>query len=269
MKRKFFLKLSGVAVILLVAVFAIGRKMDFYPNRIIGEELFQKGQYYYNGGEFNIAEAQMWYYWADVFDTKISLLHYQWARTYLVSSEFEKGIAEINQELWNYPDNKRAYYVKGLLDSYADRNDDAVADFKAFIEWKPDGWAAYADLSWVYLKKKSYQDVINTTNAGLEYFPQNPWLLSNQGLAYYRLGEYESAKGDLEKAKELSEKITLDEWKRAYPGNDPRGAEKGVNDVRAIISYNLMLSYMKLGEVENYLKEKDNYNFLINKNVSP
>jgi tetratricopeptide (TPR) repeat protein len=250
-------------------LFAVGRANDSYLNQAIAKKFFEKGQYYYNGGEFNISEAQKWYYWANFFDTKFPLLHYQWARTYLVSGEFEKGIAEINKEIQNYPDNKRAYYVKGLLDSYADRNDEAVADFKEFIAWKPNGWAAYADLSWVYIKKEAYLDVIETTNQGLGYFPQNPWLLSNQGLAHYRLGDYESAKEDLEKAKNLSEKLTPEEWKRAYPGNNPSGAEQGVSDVKAIISYNLMLSYMKLGEIENYLKEKDNYNVLINKNVSP
>jgi len=268
-KRKFSVGISlGVIILLLaiiITVLIVGREKDFKLNRIIAEKFFQKGEYYYGGGIFDIPKAQKWYFWANVFDTKIPNLHYQLARTNLINSQFEKGIAEIKQELKNYPENKRSFYVKGLLDSYAERNDDAEEDFKQFIAWKPNGWAAYADLSWVQIKKEKYEEVIETTNVGLQYFSENPWLLSNQGLAHYRMEDYALAKTDLEKAKKLSEKLTADDWKKAYPGNDPQDATQGVADVQAIISYNLMLDYMKLGEIENYLKEKDNYNFLTNK----
>ncbi len=267
MIKKNFWKIFGVAIIFLLAVvFLVGRKNDFYFNRIIAQKFFQKGEYYYNGGAFDIPRAQKWYRLANVFDAKLALLHHQFARTYLVTSEFDKGLAEINTEIQNHPENKRAYYVKGLLDSYANRNDEAIADFKEFIASKQNGWAAYADLSWAQIKKEVYEDAIETTNEGLKVYPENLWLFSNQGLAHYRLGEYEKAKEDLEKAKGLAEKLTPNDWKKAYPGNNPAGAEKGVDDIRAIISYNLMLDYMKLGEVENYLKAKNNYNFLSNKN---
>jgi len=118
------------------------------------------------------------------------------------------------------------------------------------------------DLCWVYINNGKYQEAVDTTTEGLKSNPDQVWLLSNEGLALYKLKNFEEAKGVLEKDKESAKKITPEDWKVAYPGNDPAGAEEGVRDVKAAISYNLALVYKNLNETGKYLDEVDYYRSL-------
>lgn len=252
-------KLLIIVSPIIIIVILIGGN---YTRKKVANYFLEKGNSYYSDESFDIKAARKWYNRSVLIYPATPYVHYQLARIYLVSADFEKGLAEINKEIEVDPEFIRAYYVKGLLDSYANNNQEAVEDFKTFIDWSPVGWAAYADLSWVYIKMEKYQEAIDTTNLGLKYVPHNPWLLSNQGLAWYRLGKYDQSKEKLEAAKNFAAKLTPEDWKKAYPGNNPRGAEKGVRDIRAIISYNLMLVYQESLDIENYLREKDLYNSL-------
>lgn len=228
----------------------------------IAAAFFSKGSYYFNGGEYDTQKAKRFYQASLFFDSKLPKAHYQLARIYLVDGKFDVALSEINKELELYPDFKRSYYVKGLIDGYAKNYDDAVDDYDRFIEWAPREWAGYMDLSWIYLSAEKYQEAFETTERGLAYFPDNVWLNSNEGLALYKLGRYQEAKDQLWLSKKIAEKLTEDDWKTAYPGNDPANSGEGLKGMKAAISYNLSLAYAKLGEKDNFYGEYSEYSKL-------
>jgi len=68
---------------------------------------------------------------------------------------------------------------------------------------------------------------------------ENPWLWNSLGVAELNLKKYPSAADSFKKAKELAEKLTINDWARAYPGNNPASAEEGLSAFIAAIEENL------------------------------
>lgn len=258
MKNKKRILLWTVGVLVLVGIFLSSRL--WWANFF-----FQKGQYYYNGGTFDLKQARKYYDWSLIINSTQPYAHYQLARIDLVEGNVEAGLQEIDKELKVNPQNNKVYYVKGLLDNYGKRYSQAQQDFQKYIELAPEGWAGYVDLSWSYLSDGKYEEAIDTTIKGFEKYPQNCWLYSNQGLAYYKMGDYEKAKNSLEQAKKYAADLTPEDWRKAYPGNDAAKAEQGVSEIKAAISYNLSLAYKNLGQVEDYLLENREYQNLLRK----
>ena len=251
-----------IGIILLIIVVAIlipgGKKSLRYR---IGMNLADRGNVFYSQ-KYDLAKAQKYFYWSLRIDPQLPYVHYQLARTYLVQSDLGKAKGEIDLELKYHPENKRAFYVRGLIDGYAKNYSEAQNDFRQFIAYAPKEWAGYMDLSWVYINDQKYQEALETDNRGLAMYPDHIWLLSNKGLALYKLGRLEEAKVILEKDQELAKNLTADDWKRAYPGNNPAGAENGVLDIRGVIAYNLALTYNNLNDAEKYLQEVSEYQSL-------
>jgi len=68
---------------------------------------------------------------------------------------------------------------------------------------------------------------------------KNPWLWNALGVAQLNLKEYQQAKISFGEAKKSAEKLTSDDWRRAYPGNDPQSAESGLTAFREAIAANI------------------------------
>ncbi len=234
--------------------------------RKVSGYFFQKGNYYFNGGEYNLEKAEKYYNAALLAYPKMSYAHYQKARIYLVTNKTEEAKKEIDKELAVHPENKRSFYVRGLINGYLKDYPEAENDFKQFIRYAPNEWAGYMDLSWIYIADDKFQEAADVSQKGLQKFPENPWLLSNNGLALYKLGKYEEAKRSLLKGKDLAQKVTPEDWKKTYPGNNPLGAESGIKDLKAAISYNLALTCKKLGDAKGLLEEYGYYTSLFSPN---
>jgi len=234
----------------------------YNPRIIAGKYFFNRGNSYYSGGKHNLEKAEKFFKYSLSIGSDHSYAHYQLARIYLVRNDLEKAKAEIDQELKYHPENKRSFYVRGLIDGYLKNYAEAQDDFKKFIDYAPNEWAGYMDLSWVYLSDGKFQEAADASGKGLEKYPENVWLLSNYGLAEYKLKNFEEAKKFLERGKELAKNLTVEDWKKAYPGNDPAGAERGVDDIKGAISYNLALAYKNSGDMKKYIQEVDYYSSL-------
>lgn len=234
--------ISSIALIILFFLFQIPIK------KYVSQKAAGIGNYYFNGGEYNLNKAEKFYKKALKFDDKNWYAYYQLARIDFVKNRFYSGIINIDRALAIDPENKRSYYVRGLLNGYRGNYDEAEKDFQNFIAWHSNEWAGYADLSWIYINDGKYEEAILTASNALSIFPENVWLYANKGLAQYKLGRYDEAKADLETAKKLAEKINSNDWKRAYPGNNPADAEKGVEEIKTAINYNLKLTYRMVGD---------------------
>lgn len=250
-----------VAFLLCISILFFWKNPE-NPRIILADYLANKGNLYFTGNNYNIEKAERYFKYSLYFDPQVTLAHYQLARIYFTQNDFSNAKKEIDLELKNHPENKRSFYVRGLIDGYSKNYAEAENDFQQFIAFAPDEWPGYMDLSWVYINDQKFQEALDIDNKGLAEFPNQVWLLSNKGLALYKLKNYQDAEGVLERAKELAKNLTPDDWKTAYPGNDPSGAVNGVLDIRGAISYNLALVYKNLNKSDKYIAEVDYYQSL-------
>ena len=207
------------------------------------------GNYYFNGviggGEYNLDIAQKAYQKAVSINPKILWGHYQLARIYFVEGDYEKALEEIAEELKANPENLRSLYVRGLIYGYRNQAGDlekAEADFQRFTEWAPSEWAGYNDLAWILSKEGKYAEAERELEQAFENISEgnkNPWLLTALGVAKLNLKKYSRAVDSFKKAKELGEKLTIEEWRRSYPGNDPATNSEGLSAFLQAIDENL------------------------------
>ena len=202
---------------------------------------FEIGNYYFGGGAYNTQKAEEYFKKALEIESDIQGAHYQLARVYFIRGDFYTALNEINKEIELYPDFKRSYYVRGLIYGYAKQPDKATADFKEFLKWKPESWAGHNDLAWVYFMKGDYKNSAETAREGLVSSPNNVWLLNSLGVALLNEGKLTEAKEALTKAQTAAEAMTLADWGKSYPGNNPSVYGDGLDAMRASIKRNLAL----------------------------
>ncbi len=209
------------------------------------------GNYYFNGGAYDLETAGRAYRKAVSINPKVLWGHYQLARIYFVKGNYEQALEEINRELEANPENLRSLYIRGLIYGYrnqvglpAQAGDLELAenDFRRFTYWAPSEWAGYNDLAWILSKEAKYQDAKDTVLLALSRttdVERNPWLWNALGLAELNLGEYEAAKESFEKAQSAAATLSREDWQKSYPGNSPNGAEAGLTAFRETIRSNL------------------------------
>ena len=215
------------------------------------------GSYHFNGvvggGEYNPDIALKAYRKAVSINPKILWGHYQLARIYFVKGDFNLALEEIAKELEANPENLRSLYVRGLIYGYRDQFGDlelAENDFKRFTYWAPSEWAGYNDLAWILSKEGKYREVEKELERAFENVSEarkNPWLWTALGVAELNLKKYSRAVDSFKEAKELAEKLTIEEWHRSYPGNDPATSSEGLSAFLRAIDENL-----RRAELKNY-----------------
>jgi len=207
------------------------------------------GNYYFNGGAYDLDKAEFAYRAAVFLEPKILWGHYQLARIYFVKGDKENALEEINKELAANPYNLRSLYVRGLIYGYWPDLPKAEEDFRRFTKWAPKEWAGYNDLAWILAKEGKYEEVEKTIQTALEEVPQadkNPWLLNSLGVAQLNLKKYGDAKKTFETTQILAKNLTLTEWSRAYPGNNSVETANGLKAFRRAVDFNLGKSRIEL-----------------------
>ena len=208
--------------------------------------LMRQGNYYFNGGAYDLEKAGRAFQRAVRIEPGILWGHYQLARIYFVKGDSAKAIEEINLELKYNPENLRSLYVRGLIYGFGKNFTEAEEDFRRFTLWAPKEWAGYNDLAWILVSRGKYEETKNVLTSALAKVPRaesNPWLLNSLGVAQLNLKENKEARISFEKAKQLLGVMTLEEWRRAYPGNDPMVAEGGLRAFLEAVEENLQRSY--------------------------
>ncbi|OHA01053.1 MAG: hypothetical protein A3C12_00680 [Candidatus Sungbacteria bacterium RIFCSPHIGHO2_02_FULL_49_20] len=207
--------------------------------------LMQLGNYYFNGGAYDLARAKRAYEKALRVDPKILWGHYQLGRIYFVEGKFDLALEEINKELEANPENLRSLYVRGLIYGYRGQAGDlakAEEDFQKFTTWAPMEWAGYNDLSWILSKEGKYREAGEAAQRGIEISSggsENPWLWNSLGVAFLNLGKISEAKAAFERAFQYAGKLDPAEWRSAYPGNNPFSLESGYNEFLNAIRQNI------------------------------
>ncbi len=210
------------------------------------------GNYYFGAtigrSEYNPEKAKQAFEKAVKANPKVLWGHYELARIYFLENKFDRALEEINKELEANPENLRALYIRGLIYGYRNQQGDlerAEENFRRFTIWAPKEWGGYNDHAWVLSRLGRYvdaKDVIGLAFKNALDVQGNPWLWNGLGLAELNLEEYKSAQNSFEKALKFAEKLTLSDWIKAYPGNNPNNAESGLLAFRAAITENVQRS---------------------------
>ncbi len=228
-------------IIALLFLIAIGFYFQKPIRQGIADSLFNKGNYYFGSEAYDLGKAQNKYEWALKIYSQAQGPHYQLARIYFLKADFSRALDEINTEIKNFPDFKRSYYVRGLINGYAKNFPQAISDFEEFLKWDEKSWAAHNDLAWIYFQTGDYENAEKISREGLQWNPDNPWLLNSLGTALLNLNEKKEAKNAFKKALAGAQKLTPSDWQRAYPGNNPVIAEEALRKMVENIEFNLSL----------------------------
>ena len=202
------------------------------------------GNIFFGGKDslYNINLASFFYTQAayPLSGTTAEYAHYQLGRTYFIKGELQAARNETLIELELYPENKRSYYMLGLIYGYMHEEKLAIDAFSKFIEWKPDSWAARNDKAWLEFR-------IGDIDAGLEtispvaHLVDNAWVQNTYGVLLMNKGRYSEAKAAFDNAKRAVSKLTEEEWGKVYPGNDPRVYGQGLEATKVSIQNNTAL----------------------------
>ena len=217
---------------------------------------FILGQYYFNQGDspsgaYDLEKARHYFTEAIETDPKgNSLSWYQLGRIDFLEGNFNAAIYKFKKQQQYFDDDiPNVYYMLGLTYAYQARREEipenwslAEENFKKYLDFFPDSPWARTDLSWIYFSQGKFEEMIPILEIGLVTEPDNPWLRNMYGLALLNTGKPEEADKQFIRALEDAEKLTVEDWGKSYPGNDPKIWDEGLSEFKAAIRNNLTLS---------------------------
>jgi tetratricopeptide (TPR) repeat protein len=228
------------------------------PAELVGKSAFLKGQYYFNHDEdpappYDTELAKRFYLQAIEAEPQNELARYQLGRIYFIEGNFDEAIMTFNiqKELFPY-EVPNVDYMLGLTygfrarsGEYPDDWEQAEDAFIRFIEQAPTSPYPRVDLAWVYFSQGKFEEMLEPLRVGLTHTPENAWLLNMYGLALLNTGNTDEALATFYKAREVAAKLTVEDWSRTYPGNDPELWGKGLEEFRRLIEKNIALAEKK------------------------
>jgi len=252
---RFFLVLVAIALITLVIFFRYKDVLatytwDHYHNAPLALALdsnnaplaFQIGNFYFNGGAYNLSLAQSAYERVISINPLYPVAHYQLARVLFVENDFSGALAAINKEILYYPQNERSLYVRALIYAYSGQFDTAAEDLKGFIQFAPTEWAGYNDLGWILGSEGKYaegESILQQAFANVPNAKNNPWLWNTLGVMQLNRKEYTQAILSFQQASSVAASLTGTSWHTAYPGNDESQSTVGIIEFQSAIAANL------------------------------
>ena len=257
-----FLLLLLLGLSLLVGGLLLGLHW-FLPDSIAAvssrpntDDPFTLGQYYFNHlddqeGEYNLEKARHYFQTAIAEDPAANqLVWYQLGRIDFLEGSFDQAIYNFEKQIEYFGDSlPNVHYMLGLTYAYQARRygrievwPKAEEEFKKFLTFRPASPWARTDLAWIYFSQGKYEEMLPVLELGLETNPDHPWLLNMYGLALLNTNQKEQAAAHFDRALTAADALTVEDWGKAYPGNDPAVWPEGLAEFRAAIANNLELS---------------------------
>jgi len=208
------------------------------------QQAFEYGEKHFNArdpAEYDINRAEYFFNQAATKDPSIPYLYHELARIDFLRGNFTSALAKVNFQISMYGDEApNSYYIRGLIEGYMGDYAASARDYEHFIALNPKRtWASTNDYAWVLLKAGRARNAAEATAEGLQYFPDNPWLLNTSATAFYEIGEYELALSAVRRASITVAKISEADWLNAYPGNDPKIAGEGIAAFKKAVENNM------------------------------
>lgn len=217
---------------------------------------FELGHYFFNhdddpSGPYDLNAARHFYQKSIEEDAPThQLAWYQLSRIDFIEGEFDASLEKLQRQQELFGEQiPNIYYMRGLVYGYKaketnDPNDwhEGEIAFERFIELTPLAPWPRVDLAWLYFLQGKYEQMKPVLEEGLTFRPTNPWLLNMYGLALLNTQDKEGAYVQFLKAWNEAEKLTEEDWGKAYPGNNPEAWGQGLADFRLVISKNIELA---------------------------
>lgn len=220
--------------------------LAYYTNHTDAALAIKEGFYYFGGGQYDLPKAVNAFTLATKLEPNILWGHYQLARIYFVQGRWSEALAEINAELAANPQNLRALYERGLIETSMGNLSAAEADFTRFIAWAPSEWGGYNDGAYVLAKEGKYVEseaLIEKAFKNVSGGNTVPWLWNGLGLTQLNLGRYAQAEQSFTKALELADRLTTQDWVSAYTANDPAAASASIAAFQTAVQANITTAH--------------------------
>lgn len=215
------------------------------------QELFNQGSQHFGGETYNLTLARAAFTRQLMLNPTFSEFSwYRLGRIDFVEGEFRSALYKFNEQISYFGDAvPNVYYMLGLTYGYLAQETGSEEDwqqaeesFLTFMRYAPTSPWPRVDLAWVYFAQGNYEAMVPILEEGLQYEPDQPWLLNTYGLALLNTGETERARAIFMRAAEEAEKLTVEDWGEAYSGNDPQTWESSLEIFRNTIKDNLALT---------------------------
>lgn len=217
---------------------------------------FERGQYYFNAdddpsGPYDLMRARQAYVEAvTASSTGNVLAWYQLGRIDFIEGRFDSALFKFEKQREYFGDTvPNVYYMIGLTYGFKARRtnngDDwqkGIEAFEHYITFEPVVPWPRVDLSWLYFSQGRFEEMIPILEEGLNYSPQNPWLLNMYGLALLNTGKSEEALSAFEEADFYAADVTEEKWGKSYPGNNPSDWGVGLASFKDVIKKNIELA---------------------------
>ena len=197
---------------------------------------------------YDLDHAEYFFRKARHLDPQHPLVNHEIARIYFLRGSLETALDFINSQIRYNGDVLHSFYVRGLILGYMGRYSEAARDYERYLVSDPTNWAAVNDYAWVLLKAGRPREAAVASASALLDFPDNPWLLNTHAIALYELGEFRLAREKADAALLAVRYLSEEDWLRAYPGNDPKTADEGIQALRDAITGNVHTILVALGE---------------------
>lgn len=206
----------------------------------------QMAEYYFDSpqdnGSYDLDTARRLYQTVIAMDKTFVSPWYQLARIAFLHSEYEQSLQYINtyQALAEDP-RPHSLYLEGLVLGFAGDIEASLRTLQAYYTYDSTSWYIHNNLAWTHFKLGNFTAMDEITDAGLEYYPHNPWLLMNKALSQHNLGNHKQALYFLEASDTYARSLKPEDWSRTYPGNNPAIAPIGLAEFRSILEANRKL----------------------------
>lgn len=175
---------------------------------------------------------------------------HQLGRIDFLEGKFDDAIDRFNKQIEYFGDTlPNVHYMLGLTYGYRARRDANDADwqlsetsFKKYLELDPGSPWARTDLAWTLFSLGRYEEMKPIVEEGLKNNPRHPWLLNMYGLSLLNTNDRLKAHSYFVDALDALATYTAEDWGRAYPGNDPRSWNTGLEEMRSAIEHNVDIS---------------------------
>ena len=188
---------------------------------------------------YDIDRAEYFFLRALSFDSNYPNAQHQLSRVSFLRGDLARALARIDIELTNVAAVPNSHYIRGLILGYMGRYEEAAHDYEIFLKSAPNNWAAVNDYAWVLLKANRPDEALVAIEKVLPLWEENPWLLNSYATALFETGRYTEALEAAQKANRYVQEVTEREWLTAYPGNDPKIAQMGVESFREAVADNM------------------------------
>jgi len=226
------------------------------PTKIENGTLFDKAQYYFNQDEdqappYDLETAEYYFKKAIEEDPASNpLLWYQAGRVDFINGNFDEALSKFDTQVQYFGDQvPNVYYMIGLTNGYKARIAGYEGDwkkaedgFQKSITFFPGAPWPYVDLAWIYFSQGKFTQMKPLLEEAFTHDSNNAWLLNMYGLALLNTGDKLMAREYFLFAQEQAEELTVEDWSRSYPGNDPQLWEPGLNEFKSLIAKNVALT---------------------------